>query len=130
MRRVVVLAAAAWVVVISPASALLLARRAWLQRAPLLLPGSALAADLPAQQATGNVRDGADIDAAIGITWGGRERCDANNPLCGPDGQLLAEAPTSWSQRASWLSVQSAAKQRLTVTRRWGMVVWRVRSHH
>ena len=48
-----------------------------------------------AAQATGNVREGADLDAALGITWGGRDRCDAANPLCGPDGQLRKEAASA-----------------------------------
>ena len=38
-------------------------------------------------RATGNARSGIDIDAALGIAWGGRDRCDAADPLCGADGQ-------------------------------------------
>ena len=30
---------------------------------------------------------------ALGITWGGRDRCDASDPLCGPDGKLRGELP-------------------------------------
>lgn len=30
-----------------------------------------------------------DIDADLGITWGGSERCDASDPLCGP-GRVVA----------------------------------------
>lgn len=33
-----------------------------------------------------------ELDGAIGWTWGGKDRCDASDPRCGPDGQLR-EAP-------------------------------------
>ncbi len=29
-----------------------------------------------------------ELDGAIGWTWGGKDRCDASDPRCGPDGQL------------------------------------------
>mmetsp|Transcript_6598 Transcript_6598/g.20603 ORF Transcript_6598/g.20603 Transcript_6598/m.20603 type:complete len:321 (+) Transcript_6598:23-985(+) len=32
--------------------------------------------------------EGVDIDAALGISWGGRDRCDAADPECGAQGRL------------------------------------------
>ena len=45
----------------------------------------------------GNCLEQGDWDGAVGWNWGGRDRCDATDPLCGPDGKLrdapLAGAP-------------------------------------
>lgn len=42
----------------------------------------------------GNCLEKFDIDGAVGWNWGGRDRCDATDPRCGPDGSLL-DAPPS-----------------------------------
>lgn len=60
--------------------------------APLLIsssPSQSRAADLPAQQATGNaIEGGIDIDDALGFKWGGKYRCDAREIGCGSDGKI------------------------------------------
>ena len=63
-------------------------------------------------RATGNARNGIDIDAALGIAWGGRDRCDAADPLCGADGQRR-DAPV---EAASVPVVDSAVTKITTVT--------------
>jgi hypothetical protein len=42
----------------------------------------------------GNCLEKFDIDGAVGWNWGGRDRCDASDPRCGLDGQLMESAPT------------------------------------
>ena len=42
----------------------------------------------------GNCLEQGDWDGAVGWNWGGRDRCDATDPLCGPDGKLR-DAPPS-----------------------------------
>jgi len=42
----------------------------------------------------GNCLQKGDLDGAVGWNWGGRDRCDANDPLCGPNGVLLDEIPS------------------------------------
>lgn len=55
--------------------------------APLLIPSLVLGdSKLPAQKAVGTRRDGIDLDASLGITWGGRRRCDAREVGCAADG--------------------------------------------
>ena len=36
-----------------------------------------------------------DWDGAVGWQWGGRDRCDATDPLCGPDGRVRDAPPAS-----------------------------------
>jgi len=43
---------------------------------------------------TGNCLEKGDWDGAVGWNWGGKDRCDATDPLCGADGQLKEEALT------------------------------------
>ena len=67
-------------------------------------PGRARAASVPAQRAVGaaeskcrvegNCLETLELDGAVGWSWGGKERCDAADPLCGPDGRLREEAPS------------------------------------
>lgn len=40
----------------------------------------------------GNCLEKFELDGAVGWNWGGTERCDASDPLCGPDGRLREEA--------------------------------------
>lgn len=42
----------------------------------------------------GNCLENFDIDGAVGWNWGGKDRCDATDPRCGPDGKMM-EAPPS-----------------------------------
>lgn len=42
----------------------------------------------------GNCLELGDLDAAVGWTWGGKDRCDATDPKCGPNGILLESVPT------------------------------------
>jgi len=35
-----------------------------------------------------------DLDGAVGWNWGGKDRCDATDPKCGPDGVLKDTAPS------------------------------------
>ncbi|KAL9180321.1 hypothetical protein ACHAXT_008291 [Thalassiosira profunda] len=81
-------------------------RRAFLSRALnlpfVLLPAAANAASVPVQRAVGsaeskcreqgNCLETFELDGAVGWNWGGTERCDASDPLCGPDGRLREEA--------------------------------------
>jgi Cyclophilin type peptidyl-prolyl cis-trans isomerase/CLD len=39
-------------------------------------------------RAAGNCLEIGQLDGAVGWTWGGKDRCDATDPRCGPDGQL------------------------------------------
>ena len=68
----------------------------------LLQPAnSALAASVPVQRAVGsaenkcraegNCLEKFELDGAVGWNWGGTDRCDASDPLCGPDGRLRDE---------------------------------------
>jgi len=41
----------------------------------------------------GNCLEKGDWDAAVGWNWGGRDRCDATDPRCGPNGVLLESVP-------------------------------------
>lgn len=68
----------------------------------LLIPISANAASVPVQRAVGgaevkcreegNCLEKGELDGAVGWNWGGLDRCDAGDPLCGPDGRLREEA--------------------------------------
>ena len=70
----------------------------------LLAPITADAASVPVQRAVGSAEikcreDGnclemGELDGAVGWSWGGTDRCDASDPLCGPDGRLREEALT------------------------------------
>jgi hypothetical protein len=42
-------------------------------------------------RAAGNCLEKLDLDGAIGWAWGGKDRCDATDPKCGPDGRLREE---------------------------------------
>ena len=73
----------------------------------LLLPAAANAASVPVQRAVGyaeskcksegNCLEKLDIDGAVGWNWGGVDRCDASDPLCGPDGTLRDGPPVGAS---------------------------------
>jgi hypothetical protein len=64
----------------------------------LLPPSLAQAASVPVQRAVGsaeskcraegNCLENFELDGAVGWNWGGTDRCDASNPLCGPDGRI------------------------------------------
>lgn len=41
----------------------------------------------------GNCLENFDIDGAVGWNWGGKDRCDASDPLCGPDGKMMETPP-------------------------------------
>lgn len=41
----------------------------------------------------GDCLERGDLDGAVGWNWGGRDRCDATDPKCGPNGVLLDEVP-------------------------------------
>lgn len=45
----------------------------------------------------GNCLEKGDWDAAVGWSWGGKDRCDATDPKCGPNGVLLDDVPTGES---------------------------------
>jgi len=45
----------------------------------------------------GNCLETFELDGAIGWQWGGKERCDASDPMCGADGRLREEALTGQS---------------------------------
>lgn len=45
-------------------------------------------------RAAGDCLERGELDGALGWTWGGKDRCDATDPRCGPDGKLRDEAPT------------------------------------
>lgn len=42
-------------------------------------------------QQVGNCLESLELDGAIGWTWGGKRRCDASDPKCGADGQILLD---------------------------------------
>jgi len=81
-------------------------RRSFLSKSlsalPYMIPVSANAASVPVQRAVGsaevkcreegNCLEKLELDGAVGWNWGGTERCDAGDPLCGPDGRLREEA--------------------------------------
>lgn len=81
-------------------------RRSFLSKSmsalPYMIPVSANAASVPVQRAVGsaeskcreegNCLEMFELDGAVGWNWGGKERCDAGDPLCGPDGRLREEA--------------------------------------
>lgn len=66
---------------------------------PLLLPAAAQAAatravgsgEIACRQA-GNCLEVGEWDGAIGWGWGGKDRCDASDPMCGTDGKLRENA--------------------------------------
>uniref|UniRef100_A0A7S3QJA2 PPIase cyclophilin-type domain-containing protein n=1 Tax=Chaetoceros debilis TaxID=122233 RepID=A0A7S3QJA2_9STRA len=41
----------------------------------------------------GNCLENFDLDGAVGWKWGGKDRCDATDPLCGSDGQMRDAPP-------------------------------------
>lgn len=43
-------------------------------------------------RAAGNCLEIGELDGALGWSWGGKDRCDATDPLCGPDGRMREEA--------------------------------------
>ena len=45
----------------------------------------------------GNCLEKGDWDAAVGWSWGGKDRCDATDPKCGPNGVLQVDVPTGAS---------------------------------
>lgn len=45
-------------------------------------------------RAAGNCLEIGEWDGAVGWTWGGKDRCDATDPKCGPDGKLLGSVPS------------------------------------
>jgi cyclophilin family peptidyl-prolyl cis-trans isomerase len=45
-------------------------------------------------RAAGNCLETFDLDGAVGWSWGGKDRCDATDPRCANNGQLLDAAPT------------------------------------
>lgn len=45
-------------------------------------------------RAAGNCLEIGELDGAIGWTWGGKDRCEATDPRCGPNGQLMDSLPT------------------------------------
>ena len=67
----------------------------------LLVPSIANAASVPVQRAVGsgekrcreegNCLQTFELDGAVGWDWGGKERCDASDPNCGPGGVLREE---------------------------------------
>lgn len=67
-----------------------------------MIPISANAASVPVQRAVGsaeskcheegNCLEKLDLDGAVGWSWGGKDRCDASDPMCGADGRLREEA--------------------------------------
>lgn len=67
----------------------------------LTIPSPADAASVPVQRAVGsaeskcreegNCLELGELDGAVGWSWGGKDRCDASDPLCGPDGRLRDE---------------------------------------
>lgn len=44
-------------------------------------------------RAAGNCLEIGEWDGAIGWSWGGKDRCDATDPQCGPDGKLRTDLP-------------------------------------
>ena len=45
-------------------------------------------------RAAGNCLEIGEWDGAVGWTWGGKDRCDATDRRCGPDGQLRDTVPS------------------------------------
>eukprot|EP00980_Cylindrotheca_fusiformis_P028807 scaffold22648_cov114-Cylindrotheca_fusiformis.AAC.6 len=45
-------------------------------------------------RAAGNCLEIGELDGALGWTWGGKDRCDASDPRCGSNGQLMDALPT------------------------------------
>lgn len=43
-------------------------------------------------RAAGNCLEIGELDGALGWSWGGKDRCDATDPLCGPDGRMRETA--------------------------------------
>ena len=43
-------------------------------------------------RAAGNCLELGELDGALGWSWGGKDRCDATDPLCGPDGRMRESA--------------------------------------
>lgn len=41
----------------------------------------------------GNCLEKGELDGAVGWSWGGKDRCDATDPRCGPDGSLKDAPP-------------------------------------
>lgn len=50
-------------------------------------------AELSCREA-GNCLEKGDWDGAVGWNWGGKDRCDATDPKCGPDGVLRDAVPS------------------------------------
>lgn len=45
-------------------------------------------------RAAGNCLEIGELDGAIGWTWGGKDRCEAADPRCGPNGQMMDSLPS------------------------------------
>jgi cyclophilin family peptidyl-prolyl cis-trans isomerase len=45
-------------------------------------------------RAAGNCLEIGEWDGAVGWSWGAKDRCDATDPRCGPDGKLQETAPS------------------------------------
>jgi hypothetical protein len=45
-------------------------------------------------RAAGNCLEMGELDGAIGWSWGGKDRCEAADPLCGPNGKLMDSLPS------------------------------------
>ncbi|KAL3941977.1 MAG: hypothetical protein SGBAC_003751 [Bacillariaceae sp.] len=80
-------------------------RRAWvaglgatiLLTANSALPANAVRAIGGAEEdcrAAGNCLEIGELDGAIGWTWGGKDRCEATDPRCGPNGKLMDNVPS------------------------------------
>ena len=68
-------------------------------------------------QEAGNCLEKGDWDAAVGWNWGGKDRCDASDPRCGPNGVLLDSAPTGDAVPAVTARVTHQVELSLTIGR-------------
>ncbi|CAJ1946784.1 unnamed protein product [Cylindrotheca closterium] len=77
-------------------------RRAWIAGGLAVLltspsPANAVRAIGGAEEdcrAAGNCLEIGELDGAIGWTWGGKDRCEATDPRCGANGQLMDSVPS------------------------------------
>lgn len=62
--------------------------------------------------------DGVDIDAALGIAWGGKSRCDAADPTCSTNGAVLSEVQVSPPPQIEGATVTAVAELEVSIASR------------
>lgn len=62
--------------------------------------------------------DGVDIDAALGIAWGGKRRCDAADPACSTNGAILSDVQVPPPPQIEGATVTAVAELEVSIAAR------------